>query len=199
MKKLLNEMVDCGVMGALLLAVLFVALMWLSAGCIAIEVEDYGQQAVVDSAGNPVCDSNGVVQTVHKGQRWHYNKNMVEQSLEEIGFTRKPGDDVTVNIKNYKDVVSQELNKVVDTSFKGAAELAAKVGAAIATSGGSVAGEAARSAISKAIARFQKKGGDASKATVTCNGKDCTISDGTVEEVCEDCVLPGWVEPDPVP
>ena len=199
MKKLMNEMIDCGVMGALLLAVLFAALMWLCAGCVAIEVEDYGQQAVVDSAGNPVCDSNGVVQTVHKGQRWHYNKNMVEQSVEEIGFARRPGDDVTVNIKNYKDVVSQELNKVVETSFKGAAELAAKIGAAIATSGGSVAGEAARSAISKAIARFQKKGGDASKATVTCNGTDCTISDGTVEEVCEDCALPGWVEPDPVP
>ena len=199
MKKLLNEMVDCGVVGALLLAVLFTALMWLCAGCVAIEVEDYGQQAVVDSAGNPVCDSNGVVQTVHKGQRWHYNKNMVEQSVEEIGFARKPGDDVTVNIKNYKDVVSQELNRVVDTSFKGAAELAAKIGAAIATSGGSVAGDAARSAISKAIARFQKKGGSAEKATVTCNGKDCTISDGTVTETCEDCVLPGWVEPDPVP
>ena len=168
-------------------------------GCVAIEVEDYGDEVVKDSAGNPVCSSNGVVQIVHKGQRWHYNKNMVEQSVEEIGFARKPGDDVTVNIKNYKDVVSQELNKVVETSFKGAAELAAKIGAAIATSGGSVAGEAARSAISKAIARFQKKGGDASKATVTCNGTDCTISDGTVEEVCEDCALPGWVEPDPVP
>ena len=202
MKKLkiwFDALIDSGVLTVLLIAATVTALILLMQGCVAIEVEDYGQQAVVDSAGNPVVDSNGVVQTVHKGQRWHYNKNMVEQSVEEIGFARKPGDDVTVNIKNYKDVVSQELNKVVDTSFKGAAELAAKIGAAIATSGGSVAGEAARSAISKAIARFQKKGGDASKATVTCNGKDCTISDGTVTETCEDCVLPGWVEPDPVP
>ena len=188
MKKLMNEMIDCGVMGELLLAVLFVALMWLCAGCVAIEVEDYGQQAVVDSAGNPVVDSNGVIQTVHKGQRWHYNKNMVEQSVEEIGFARKPGDDVTVNIKNYKDVVSQELNKVVDTSFKGAAELAAKVGAAIATSGGSVAGEAAYSALEKKIKSYLAKGGSAEKATVTCEGGSCTISDGTVTEVCEDCI-----------
>lgn len=202
MRKLKNwfdALIDSGLLTALLLLALFTGLVLMMAGCVAIEVEDYGDEVVKDSSGNPVCDSNGVVQTVHKGQRWHYNKNMVEQSVEEIGFARKPGDDVTVNIKNYKDVVSAELNKVVDTSFKGAAELAAKVGAAIASSGGSVAGEAAKSAISKAIARFQKKGGDASKATVTCNGKDCTISDGTVEEVCEDCALPGWVEPDPVP
>ena len=31
-------------------------------------------------------------------------------------------------------------------------------------------------------------GGDASKATVTCANGNCTITDGTVSEVCEDCV-----------
>ena len=189
MKKRLSEMVDSGVMGVLLLVVLFTALMWLSAGCVAIEVEDYGQQPVVDAAGNPVCDSNGVVQTVHKGQRWHYNKNMVEQTYEEVDFARKPGDKVNLHVKNYKDVVSAELNKVVDTSFKGAAELAAKVGAAIATSGGSVAGEAAYSALSKTIKNYLSKGGSAEKATVECKDGSCTISDGTVTETCEACVL----------
>ena len=189
MKKLLSEMVDSGVMGVLLLVVLFTALMWLSAGCVAIEVEDYGQQVVVDAAGNPVCDSNGVVQTVHKGQRWHYNKNMVEQTSEELDFARKPGDEVNLHVKNYKDVVSAELNKVVDTSFKGAAELAAKIGAAIATSGGSVAGEAAYSALENTIKSYLAKGGSAEKATVECKDGSCTISDGTVTETCEDCVL----------
>ena len=188
MKKLMNEMIDCGVMGALLLAVLFAALMWLCAGCVAIEVEDYGQQAVVDSAGNPVCDSNGVVQTVHKGQRWHYNKNMVEQSYDEIDFKRKPGDDIAFKVANYKDQVSAELNKVVETSFKGAAELAAKIGAAIATSGGSVAGDAAYSALSQSIKSYLSKGGSAENATVTCEGGNCTITDGTVSETCTDCI-----------
>ena len=55
-------------------------------GCVAIEVEDYGDEVVKDSAGNPVCASNGVVQTVHKGQRWHLNKNMVEQAYDEVEF-----------------------------------------------------------------------------------------------------------------
>lgn len=158
-------------------------------GCVAIEVEDYGDEVVKDSAGNPVCASNGVVQTVHKGQRWHYNKNMVEQSYDEIDFKRKPGDDIEFKIANYKDLVSAELNKVVETSFKGAAELAAKIGAAIATSGGSVAGEAAYSALSQSIKSYLSKGGDVEKATVECKDGSCTITDGTVTEVCEDCVV----------
>ena len=193
MKKLkicFDALIDSGLLGALLLLALVTALVLGIQGCVAIEVEDYGQQPVIDAAGNPVCDSNGVVQTVHKSQRWHYNKNMVEQSYEELDFARKPGDEVNLHVKNYKDVVSAELNKVVDTSFAGAAELAAKVGAAIATSGGSVAGDAAYSALSKTIKKYLSKGGSAEKATVECKDGSCTISDGTVTEVCEDCVIP---------
>ena len=157
-------------------------------GCMAIEVEDYGNEPVRDAAGNPVIDTNGVVQTVHKGQRWHLNKNMVEQSYEEVDFSRRPGDDIHLAIKNYRDAVSAELNKVIDTSMKGAAELAAKIGAAIATSGGSVAGEAGAAALKNTIKSYLDKGGDAKSATVTCKGGSCTISDGTVTETCENCM-----------
>ena len=157
-------------------------------GCVALEVEDYGDAVVKDASGNPVCDTNGVVQTVHKGQRWHYNKNMVEQSYESMDFRRRPGDDIEIRIANYRDQVSAELNKVVDTSFKGAAELAAKIGAAIATSGGSVAGEAAYSALSKTIKNYLSKGGSAEKATIECKDGSCTITDGTVTETCADCI-----------
>ena len=157
-------------------------------GCVAVEVEDYGDDVVRNAAGDPVCDTNGTVQTVHKGQRWHYNKNMVEQTAEEVDFTRKPGDDINLVVRNYRDVVSAELNKVVDTSFKGAAELAAKIGAAIATSGGSVAGDAAYSALSETIKKYLSKGGSAEKATITCEDGSCTISDGTVTETCTDCI-----------
>ena len=157
-------------------------------GCVAVEVEDYGDEIVRNAAGDPVCDTNGVVQTVHKGQRWHYNKNMVEQSYEEFSLQRRPGNDIDLKVKNYKDVVSQELNKVVDTSFKGAAELAAKIGAAIATSGGSVAGDAAYSALSETIKKYLSKGDSAEKATITCEDGSCTITDGTVTETCTDCI-----------
>jgi len=172
----------------LMLAACAAAMMTTTTGCVAIEVEDYGDEVVKDSAGNPVCASNGVVQTVHKGQRWHYNKNMVEQSYDEIDFKRKPGDDIEFKIANYKDQVSAELNKVVETSFRGAAELAAKIGAAIATSGGSVAGEAAYSALFQSIKSYLSKGGSAENATVECKDGNCTISDGTITETCTDCI-----------
>lgn len=157
-------------------------------GCVAIEVEDYGDEVVKDSAGNPVCASNGVVQTVHKGQRWHLNKNMVEQAYDEVEFERQLHNVVKFRISNYKDAVSPELNKVIDTSFKGAAELAAKIGAAIATSGGSVAGEAAYSALSQSIKSYLSKGGSAENAKITCENGSCTISDGTITETCTDCM-----------
>ena len=179
---------DLGFLSAIIAIIAVIAIADLLTGCVAIKVEDYGQEVVRDAAGNPVVDTNGVVQTVHKGQRWHYNKNMVEQSAEEIDFTRKPGDDIHFLVKNYRDVVSAELNKVIDTSFKGAAELAAKIGAAIATSGGSVAGEAGTSALKNAISSYLAKGGNPDNTTVTCKDGSCTFTDGTVTETCADCV-----------
>ena len=157
-------------------------------GCVAVEVEDYGDEVVKDAAGNPVCDTNGVVQTVRKGQRWHMNKNMVDQQYDEVEFERQVNNVIKFKIANYKDAVSPELNKVIDTSFKGAAELAAKIGAAIATSGGSVAGEAAYTALSNMIKKYLSKGGSAEKATIECKDGNCTISDGTVTETCTDCM-----------
>ena len=157
-------------------------------GCVAIEVEDYGDEVVKDASGNPVCASNGVVQTVHKGQRWHLNKNIVAQAYDDVEFDRQLHNVVKFRISNYKDAVPPELNKIIDTSFKGAAELAAKIGAAIATSGGSVAGEAAYSALSKTIKNYLSKGGSAEKATIECKDGSCTISDGNVTETCTDCM-----------
>ena len=157
-------------------------------GCTALKVTDYGHEVVRDADGKPLVDKDGKVQTVHKGQRWHYNKNMVDQSLDDLEFTRKQGDVIGLKLRNYKDEVSPELNKVIETSFKGAAELAAKIGAAIATSGGSVAGEAAYSALRNAIAKYISKGGSAEKATITCKDGNCTITDGTITETCTDCI-----------
>ena len=157
-------------------------------GCVAIEVEDYGYEVVTDKAGTPLRDANGAVQTVHKGQRWHMNKNMVEQQYDDVEFERQLNNVIKFRISNYKDAVSPELNKIIDTSFKGAAELAAKIGAAIATSGGSVAGEAAYSALSKTIKNYLSKGGSAEKATIECKDGNCTISDGNVTETCTDCM-----------
>lgn len=157
-------------------------------GCLSIKVEDLGYEPLRDKNGEVLVDKDGKAQIVHKGQTWKYFKHWFEQTAESIEFARKPGDDISLKVKNYQDAVSAELNKLVDTSLKGAAELAAKVGAAIATSGGSVAGDAAYQALRSTIARFVSKGGDSSKATVTCKDGSCTISDGSVSETCTNCM-----------
>lgn len=176
-----------GILGVVALAALL-ALPEFFQGCTALKVTDYGHEVVRDSDGKPLVDKDGKVQTVHKGQRWHYNKNMVEQAYDEVEFERQLHNVVKFRISNYKDAVSPELNKIIDTSFKGAAELAAKIGAAIATSGGSVAGEAAYSALSQSIKSYLSKGGSAENATVECKDGSCTITDGTVTETCTDCI-----------
>ena len=158
------------------------------AGCMSITVEDYGREVVRDLNGAPIVAKDGTVQTIHKGQRWSYFKHWVNSICEEFAFSRKPGDEIDFNAKNYQDEVSAELNKLVGTSFKGAAELAAQVGAAIATYGASTAGQAGVSALSKAIGRYLSKGGSVENAKVTCDGANCTITDGTITETCTDCL-----------
>ena len=195
MKKLLGEMVDCGVVGVLLLAVLFTALML--CGCRVVEVENRGEGVLVGADGAPVLVDGKLVR-YSKGWNVYHNQHWMATEADTLEASIR-SNEISFALGKLNTKPSEELAKLVDVSLKGATELAAKVGAAIATSGGSVAGDAAKAAITKAVAKFIGKGGDASKATVTCNGKDCTISDGTVEEVCEDCALPGWVEPDPVP
>lgn len=170
------------------LATLAILATFLVSGCLSIKVEDFGYEVLRDADGKVLVDSDGKAQTVHKGQRWKYSKHWFEQTADEIDFSRKPGDDISFTVKNYRDQVSAELNKLVDTSFRGAAELAAKVGAAIATCGGSVAGESAYSALRSTISKFVSRGGDASKATVTCSDGSCTITDGSVTESCKNCM-----------
>ena len=63
-----------------------------------------------------------------------------------------------------------------NVGLKGAAELAAKIGAAIASSGGSVGAET----IAGWVKNYIAAGGDVNKATVTCAGGNCSFSDGSV-------------------
>lgn len=150
------------------------------AGCMSIKVEDKGYEVLRDASGLPLVDKDGKVQLAHRGQYWSIWKHWVNQSAEEFNFSRAPGDTINLGMKNYKDEVSAELDKLIESCFEGASELAAKVAAAIATSGGSVAGEAGYTALKNCIGKFIRKGGDASKATVNCTDGNCTITDGTI-------------------
>lgn len=174
------------------------ALAAITTGCTSTYARWGGERVVVDLEGRPLVDKQGVVQKVKEpvelSSKRHWTDSLIGEAV--LGIHDKQ---VDFRLSNYSAQPSEELAHLVDVSLQGAATLAAKVGAAIATSGGSVAGDAAKSAIKKAISNFVSKGGDAAKATVDCSNGACTISDGTVTETCTDCGLPGWVEPDPVP
>ena len=155
-------------------------------GCSSTSAEWGGESVVYDLNGAPLVDKDGVVQKVKnpvKLSSWrHWIKTLFTASKLVV-----KRDEIELSLDGYKSEPSEELNKVIETSFRGASELAAKVGAAIATSGGSVAGEAGFALLKKAITNYVTKGGDASKATVTCKDGNCTISDGTITETCTNC------------
>lgn len=154
-------------------------------GCKSIEVEKRPQSALTYS------DTNGVVHVVHdKNDRpiildggWEvdYFQHWMWTKLDTLQATAGTG--VTLSLNGYESGVDSNLVALVRTSFDGAALLAAKVGAAIATAGGSAGVEG----VAAMVRQFVQRGGDVSKATVSCANGACTVTDGTVSESCTDC------------
>lgn len=158
-------------------------------GCKSIEVTRRGPslatltdtngvaRVAIDPQGKPILLDGGW--SVDYFQHWNWQK------FDALHATA--GEGVELSLNGYESGADSNLVALVKTSFDGAALLAAKVGAAIATSGGSVAADGAKSAISAAVQKFIKRGGSAANATVTCKDGNCTISDGSVTETCEKC------------
>lgn len=154
-------------------------------GCKSIEVEKRPQTAltwtdtngvvrlVLDNANKPVILDGGW--EVDYFQHWMWTK------LDTLNATAGTG--VTLSLNGYESGVDSNLVALVRTSFDGAALLAAKIGAAIATSGGSAAADG----VAALVRKFVSNGGDVSKATVSCANGACTVTDGTVCESCTDC------------
>ena len=156
-------------------------------GCTSTTAEWGGERVITGVDGLPLVAKDGTVQKVKEPVRLSSWRHWIDTHVDTAKLDVSK-DAIAFSMNGYKAEPSEELAKTIDVSLKGAAELAAKVGAAIATSGGSVAGEAAYSALKNAISKYISKGGDASNATVTCKDGNCTISDGTVTETCENCM-----------
>ena len=155
-------------------------------GCTSTSAEWGGERVITGADGLPLVANDGTVQKAKepvKLSSWRHWTN-TNVTTAKLNVTR---DAIDFDLNGYKSEPSEELAKVIDVSLKGASELAAKVGAAIASCGGSVAGEAAYAALRNAITKYITKGGSAEKATITCSGGNCTISDGAVTETCTNC------------
>lgn len=155
------------------------------AGCKSIEVEKRPQTALTytDTNGvvHVVLDQAGRPITLDGGWRVDYFQHWMWTKLDTLQATAGTG--VTLSLNGYESGVDSNLVALVKVSFDGAALLAAKVGAAIATAGGSAGVEG----VAAMVRQFVQRGGDVSKATVSCANGACTISDGSVSETCTDC------------
>ena len=159
----------------------------LLAGCRVVEVENHGEGVLLGKDGAPVL-ANGKPILFSKGWSVYHNQHWMVTGFDALDAHINPDGGVGVGLNGYNAQPSAELRLLVEASLKGAAELAAKVGAAIASSGGSVAGEAGYTLLRQAIARFVGKGGDVKNAKITCENGNCTIADGTISETCTNCM-----------
>ena len=156
------------------------------AGCKSIDVERHAQTlatyADTNGVTHAICDAAGKPILLDGGWEVSYFQHWNWQKFDTLSATAGAG--VALTLNGYESGADSNLVALVKNSFDGAALLAAKIGAAIATCGGS---SVADGAISALIARFVSKGGNAANATVTCKDGNCTVSDGTITESCTDC------------
>ena len=180
-------------------AVLFAAMLGGVTGCKSITVERHPPTlatitqtngvvtAALDAKGNPILLDGGWI--VEYFQHWTWMR------LDTLHATAGAG--VVLDLNGYESGVDSNLVALVDVSLRGTAELAAKIGTAIATCGGSAAAEGGASGIislaKQAYSRFVKRGGDEAKAVVSSAADGTvTVSDGSIgvqcaNGVCSDC------------
>lgn len=141
-------------------------------GCKSIQVEKIERVPVQDGTNGVI-----IVESVTHGKYYAYG---IENNLEGLAIEYSPTTGVKVAINKVSYDMSKEHAAIVDKSLAGLADLAEKVGKAIAVAGGK--GNA--DAINRLVKKFIDAGGDASKAKVDCTDGSCTITDGSLS--CSD-------------
>lgn len=149
-------------------AMVVVAVLAAAVGCKSIKFERI-ERTPVEGATNVVAMTERIV----RGTYYAYG---LENNLEGLEVTSSPSNGVSVKINRVTYDMSKEHAKLVDASLSGVASVVAKVGAAIATAGGSAGADA----IAGLVNEFVKKGGDVSKAAVECKDGSCSLTDGVV-------------------
>lgn len=155
------------------------AAMAAAAGCRVVEVENRGEEIARDADGRPVTLQDGSIQTVKKGWNVYHNQHWMWTKMDTMEADVKK-DEIRFSMGGLNSEPSDKLGQLVQTSFDGAGGLAAKIGAAVVTAGGSVAADSTLAAIQTLVGNFAAKGGDAAKATVVAKDGAVTVTDGSV-------------------
>lgn len=145
-------------------------------GCKSIEVEKRGQTLAYDESGAVVRTAAGDPLVLDQGWTVDYFQHWNTQKFDSL--SARAGE-ASLDINNYASQADSNLVALIDTSLTGVTTLSTKLAAAIATSGGSVVGEAAVKLAADVAERFKAAGGDETKATVTTTPNGIVVvSDG---------------------
>lgn len=131
----------------------------------------------------PMLSGTNVVAVQERAMRGTYYAYGIENSVEGLEVSASPTNGIAVKINKVDYDVSAKHEAIIKSALDGAANLAAKIGAAVATAGGSACADS----ISGLIAKFISAGGDASKASVSCKDGSCTITDGATTCTGDSC------------
>lgn len=155
-------------------------------GCRSVTVRNHGQTYIKNADGSPVL-VNGAPVPLSKGWEVTHWQHWMVTKADTVKAVIKPND-IEFELNGLDEKSDGDgLAKVVTASLSGAAELATRIGAAIATAGGTACADS----ISGLVARFVKTGGNVEAASVTCKDGVCTITDGTTtcSDCCYDCAV----------
>ena len=135
----------------------------------------------------PMLSGTNVVAVQERAMRGTYYAYGIENSVEGLEVSASPTNGIAVKINKVDYDVSAKHEAIIKASLDGAATLAAKIGAAVATAGGSACADS----ISGLIAKFISTNNNASKATVSCKDGSCTITDGSTTCTDGSCYYTG--------
>lgn len=158
----------------------------LLAGCAVTKAEWGGTSVVYGPDGAPLVDKTGKVQTVSAPTKLYSNRHWFDSSVAAAKLGIK-GDEINFELNGYNGGVSSNFVAWTHVLITDSATLATKIGAAIATAGGTAAADG----VSGLVAKYMDAGGNVEAANVSCKDGVCTITDGctTCSDCCYDCVV----------
>lgn len=157
--------------------ILFFASLGLIAFCgcqTVIKAEKFPEQVVMID-GKAVIASGGWEASA-RSPLW------ATESLKGLDLGVGTNSTVYLRLDTYGRDLSTNAVVLTEKTLDGAANLAAKIGAAFATGGASVTAESASAAAKALYDKFIAAGGNPDNATVECKDGVCTVTDGSVCE-----------------
>lgn len=175
-------------MNKMIVLAAFAAFVACFTGCKSIEVERHGQTVPTwtDTNGvvRAVCDAKGKPVILDGGWEVDFLQHWMWTKLDSLNATAGTG--VSLQLNGYETAVDTNIVALVHASLDGLTKLTEAVGEAyVKIAGGGAQADTALKSASKIVNFFRDKGGDVAKATVTTEGGNVKVDDGTTCIQCD--------------